>query len=138
VVEYQQNWPTSSSVEGFERQDFLAILSKLFPFLFGAGWLFGARLRGLNRIELVKNGVLVSGAVAQIVPAWSILNFNIYKVFVQAKTVEDVLVAATIHTHWIARLSDGAEVMLVYDSTNPQNAELLDMLGKSVKKLFGR
>ncbi len=46
-------------------------------------------------------------------------------------------VTSSVKTHLTAGLGDDASEKLVYDSTRPQNAVLLDALHKSVRSLFG-
>jgi hypothetical protein len=141
TVEYQQNQPTFSRAQGMQLKPFsLGVFPLLLIFpLIGAALLLHATRQGLRHIHLVKNGVLVSGVVTKKIPTESSINNQVvYEVFFGFKTLEGVEVAATINTHQIAALGDDAKVLLVYDSSQPQNAVLLDAMDKSAKKLFGQ
>ncbi|MEW6469507.1 MAG: DUF3592 domain-containing protein [Bacteroidota bacterium] len=141
TVEYSIPRPQSSRIAGLRKAPlsftiFLILL--LFP-VTGIITLAVALRKGFRTIHLLRYGLLTTGRVTgREATSMRVNRRTVYKVFFEFTGADGMKHKTIVHTHDIGRVTDEREEKLVFDTSNPQHAVLLDALPKAVRKAFDR
>lgn len=136
-VEYIVSDPANARIRGMRNKPFgrFIFFFAIEPILAIIFLLIGIR-KARKNIHLMKNGMLTSGQVTQMVATNTKINNNrVYKVFFRY-SVNGSEYTSHVRTHKTIALKNEKQEPLLYDSAKPENAVLLDALPKSVRKFF--
>ncbi len=140
IVEYQRHQPDISRVQGMRLKPhpISTILYLLIFPLIGIAFLLLATKEGLHHIHIARNGILTPSTVIKKIPTDRPVHARTWcEVFFSFETLEGVQVTVSFNRRVGARLAKDATGILVYDRKRPQEAVPLELLDKSVRKLFG-
>lgn len=137
-VEYVAAQPEISRIIGMDRSQMSpwALLGGAIPLLMGFIFFFIAYKKGKKNLYLVCNGILTEGKIISSERTNTRINNRyVYRVTFQFNANGTPIQAVT-RTHLMDRITDEAKEKVIYDANDPQNANFVDAMPKSVKRYF--
>lgn len=135
-VEYDPKNIQQSNIIGMRKAEFdvWVMFVLIFPIIGLVFMIIGVRI-GKKNLNLLTNGILSTGKfVFKESTNTRINNQTVYKVTFEFKDQSGQMVRATAKTHKPHLVQDEANEPILYLADNPQNATMVDLLPKSVRK----
>ncbi len=138
-VEYDAENPEQSVITNMRSSEFpvwVMLLILIFPIV-GISFLISNFVKAKKNLNILSNGILTTGKfISKTATATKINNQTVYRVTFEFMDAQKTPRRAEVKTHHPHKLQDEAQEPVVYLPEQPENAVMLDVLPKIVRRFF--
>ncbi len=139
TIEYDEEKPEHSMIKGMRTAEFpiwVVLLVLIFPFI-GICFLISNFVKAKKNLNILTNGILTTGKfISKTATSTKINNQTVYKVTFEFIDAQKTPRRAEVKTHHPHKLQDEAQEPVVYLPEQTENAVMLDVLPKIVRRFF--
>lgn len=139
TIEYEADKSKYSVIKNMRSSEFpiwVMFLVLIFPTI-GIGFLISNFIKAKKNLNILSNGILTTGKfISKIATTTKINNQTVYRVTFEFNDTQKIPRRAEVKTHHPYKLQDEAQEPVVYLPEQPENAVMLDVLPKIVRRFF--